>query len=126
MAKETLWYGKTEEEAKKVDLKDFLKYVPSRTRRSLQRGFTEEQQKLMKCLQAGKDNIKTHCRDMIIIPLMLGRTLKIHNGKEFLPVKITSEMLGHYLGEFSYTRKMVVHSSAGIGATKSSRGVSVR
>ena len=50
----------------------------------------------------------------------------IHNGKEFVMIKITEEMLGHRLGEFAATRKKVAHSSPGIGATRSSASLSVR
>jgi len=57
---------------------------------------------------------------------MLGSIIRIYNGKEYFPVTITGEMLGHYLGEFSMTRKSVTHSAAGIGATRSSKAVSAR
>lgn len=126
MAKEFRWRGKTEEEVKRMDLKQFMTLVPARQRRSLQRGFTDMQKKLLKSLATGNKNIKTHCRDMIIVPALVGNTLRIYNGKEYLPVIITAEMLGHYLGEFSMTRKTVTHSAAGIGATRSSKAVSAR
>jgi small subunit ribosomal protein S19 len=63
---------------------------------------------------------------MVIVPAMIGKTIKVYNGKEFFPVMITGEMLGHYLGEFSHTRKGVSHSAAGIGATRSSKAISAR
>ena len=77
-------------------------------------------------LKKEKKDLKTHCRDMIVIPDMVGRTLKIHNGKEFTIVKIAEDMLGHRLGEFTQTRKKVSHSAPGIGATRSSASLSVR
>ena len=77
-------------------------------------------------IEAGENNVKTHCRDMVIVPQMVGKTLRIYNGKEYLPVAIIASMLGHYLGEFSPTRKGVTHSAAGIGATRSSKAVSAR
>lgn len=126
MAKEFTWKGKLEDTAAKLDLKEFMALVPSRQRRSLKRGFTEAQKALMKRVEAGENNVKTHCRDMIILPQMVGKTLRIYNGKEYLPVMITAQMLGHYLGEFSHTRKGVTHSAAGIGATRSSKAVSAR
>ncbi len=126
MAKELTIWGKSEEELKELDLKEFMQLVPSRTRRSLKRGFTEAQQRLLKRIERGDQNIKTHCRDMVILPSMIGFTLRVYNGKEYLPVIITSEMLGHFLGEFAHTRKMVSHSSAGVGATRSSKAVSAR
>ena len=126
MAKDLLWRGRTEEQAKKLDLKTFAELVPSRTRRSLQGGLSEEHKKLMKAIDADDKNIKTHCRDMVIVPSMIGKTIRIYNGKEFFPVIITLEMLGHFLGEFAHTRKSVTHSAAGIGATRSSKNVSAR
>ena len=126
MIKQALWHGKTESEAKAMDMKEFMKSVPARSRRSLQRGFTDAQKALMKRLNVNAKNIKTHCRDIVIIPIMLGQTIRVHNGKEFLSVIVTIDMLGHYLGEFALTRKPVKHSAAGIGATRSSKAVSAR
>lgn len=126
MAKELTWKGKLEEDAAKLDLKEFMALIPSRQRRSLKRGLTEAQKALMVRIEAGENNVKTHCRDMIILPQMVGKTLRVYNGKEYLPTIITAQMLGHYLGEFSHTRKGVAHSAAGIGATRSSKAVSAR
>lgn len=127
MAKEFKWKGKTEEELRKLELQQFIELTTARARRSLQRGFTEAQKRLLHKIQAGESsNLKTHCRDMVIIPLMLGKTVRIHNGREYFPVTITGEMLGHYLGEFALTRKSVAHSAAGIGATRSSKAISAR
>ena len=126
MAKEFTWKGKTEEELKNMDLKEFMALTASRPRRSLQRGFTEAQKALMKRISAGENNVKTHCRDIVIIPQMIGKTIRVYNGKEFLPIIINAAMIGHYLGEFSPTRKGVTHSAAGIGATRSSKAISAR
>ncbi|MEK6901490.1 MAG: ribosomal protein S19 family protein, partial [Nanoarchaeota archaeon] len=116
MAKEFIWLGKTEEDMKKLTLKEYMDLAPSRVRRALKRGLTEAQKRLMKRVEAGDKNIETHCRDMVIIPLMIGLTIKVYNGKDFFPVAITGELVGHYLGEFSHTRKSVSHSAAGVGA----------
>ena len=126
MAKELRWHGKSEEEVKGMDFKEFMELVPARQRRSLKRGFTAQQKKLLKKIESGAKNLKTHCRDMIILPSMLGMTIRVYNGKEFVPVMINVEMLGHYFGEFSHSRKMVKHSSAGVGATRSSKAISAR
>jgi small subunit ribosomal protein S19 len=126
MAKELTWRGRSEEEVKKMDFKEFLKLIPSRQRRSITRGYSDSQKSLLKVIGSGRDNIKTHCRDMIIVPAMVGKTFNIYNGKEYVAVKMTVEMLGHYLGEFSPTRKSVKHSAAGIGATRSSKAISAR
>ena len=126
MAKEMKWKGMDEEEIKTLELKAFMKYVPARARRSLKRGFTEPQKSLLKRIQADNNNIKTHCRSMVIIPSMLGKLIRVYNGKDFVPVTIITDMLGHYLGEFSHTRRKVSHGSAGVGATRSSKAISAR
>ncbi|MBI2148109.1 30S ribosomal protein S19 [Candidatus Woesearchaeota archaeon] len=129
--KESTYRGKSLDELKNMDLNDFIKLVPSRARRTLKRGFTDAQKKLLlkvKNAQAGKFKkpIKTHCRNMIVIPQLLGTNIHVYNGKEFIPVEITYEKLGKYLGEFTTTRKKVEHSAPGIGATKSSAAMSVK
>lgn len=124
--REFKWQGKTEEEIKQLDMKEFIELVPSRARRSLKRGFTEAQKRLLKRIDTEDKNIKTHCRNMIILPQMVGMIIRVYNGKEFIPLTITAEMLGHRLGEFAHSRKMVSHSSAGVGATRSSKAVSAR
>ena len=63
---------------------------------------------------------------MIILPEMIDSTIQIHDGKSFIKVLIQPEMIGHYLGEFTYNRKRVAHSAPGIGATRSSAALSVK
>jgi small subunit ribosomal protein S19 len=127
MAKKDFTYrGRTVEEMKNMSLNELMDLLPARMRRSLKRGFTEQQKILLKHVRAGKSNIETHCKDLIILPEMIGMTIKVHNGKEFLPVMIGEEMIGHYLGEFVITRKRVEHSAPGIGATRSSAALSVK
>ncbi len=132
MVKKDLTYrGKTIDELKVMGLSEFMKYVPSRARRSLKKGFTESQKKFLLKVKKFRDGktkkpVKTHCRDMVVIPDMVGLVIHIHNGKEFVPVEILIEMLGRYLGEFAMTRRKVEHSAPGIGATKSSSAMSVK
>ncbi len=126
MVKKFMFRGKTIEEIKKMDLKEFSKYLSSRKRRSLERGFTHEQKTLIKKIEKGKNFIKTHRRDMIIIPQMLDKKISVYNGKEFVTLEITPEMLGYYLGEFVRTRKETKHSSPGMGATRSSKFVPLK
>lgn len=131
MAKEIKFKGKTEEEIKNLNMIEFLKLIGSRQRRSLIRGLNEDKKILMRKIRLtkqGKYNkkIKTHCRDMIICPDMIGLLISVHNGKMFEEIKISVEMLGHYLGEFVLTRGKVKHSAPGIGATKSSASASVK
>jgi small subunit ribosomal protein S19 len=127
MAKKEFTYrGKTMDELKKLSINEFAELVPSRLRRSLKRGFTDAQKKLIVDVKAKDNNIKTHCRNMTILPEMVGMTIGIYNGKEFTKIIIQEEMLGHILGEFSLTRKKVSHSAPGIGATRSSAAMSVK
>jgi len=127
MAKELMYKGKTEKDFKNVSLNDYILLTNSRQRRALKRGFTEEEKRFLNKVKKFKDGvtkkiIKTHCRDMQIIPELLGLMIHVYNGKEFVPVPITVETLGHCLGEFAMTRRKVQHSAPGIGATKSSAG----
>jgi len=112
-------------ELKNMSIKEFSVLLPARARRTLLRGFTEQQKKLLKNLK-NNAQVETHCRDTIIIPELLDKTIRIHNGKNFIQVLIQPEMLGHALGEFVMTRRKVVHSAPGIGATKSSASLSVK
>jgi small subunit ribosomal protein S19 len=126
MAKEIVFRGKNAEALKKMSLNEFIEIVPSRIRRRLERGFTEQHKILLKQIEKNESNIKTHCRDMPILPIMIGQIIKVYSGKEFVDVRVEADMMGHVLGEFAQTRKRVQHSAPGIGATKSSSAVSVR
>ena len=124
--KEFAYRGKTLEELQKLSLTEFAELVPARQRRSLKRGLKEQQKILLKKIRADEKNIKTHCREMIVLPEMVDKIIKVHNGKEFVAVTIQPEMVGHYLGEFTLNRKRIEHSAPGIGATRSSAALSVR
>jgi len=124
--KEFKYRGKTLEELKNVDLNEFIDMLPARQRRSLKRGLTEQEKILLREIRSNKSDIKTHCRDMVILPEMIGRNIRVHNGKEFVRLMIEDEMIGHLLGEFAMTRKTVSHSAPGIGSTKSSSNISVK
>lgn len=126
MAKEYFYRGKTMQEMSKMSLEEFAKLVPARERRKIKRGFTEVEKKFLESVRANEKDIKAQCRDMVIIPEMVGKTVKIHNGKEWVMLIIEPEMLAHRLGEFAQTRRQVKHSAPGIGATRSSASLSVR
>lgn len=126
--------GKTLEELLNMPMDEFIELLPARQRRSLKRGLTKAQVKLLakirkvrqKKLSGKKAIIKTHVRDMIILPEMVGLTIAVYNGREFIPVRIVPEMIGHYLGEFSPTTKRVQHGEPGLKATRSSMYVSLK
>ncbi len=118
-----LYRGKKVEDLKR---EEFIELLPSRERRKFKRGLTEQEEKLLLKLdkykdQKGKRFIKTHCRDLIILPEMTGHRIGIYNGKEFVPVDIIEEMVGHRLGEFGLTRKRIQHGAAGIGASRGTK-----
>ncbi len=126
MAKKEFTYrGKTLAELKSLSLNEFMVLIPANERRHLKRGLTHNEKKLLEDIRNGKNNVETHSREMIILPEMIGKVIKVHNGKEFAAVVITEDMLGHRLGEFALTRKSVKHGEAGIGATRSSASQSV-
>ena len=127
MAKKEFQYkGKTLEELQMMSINEVADLMPARARRTLRRGLTDEQKKVLTKIRKKDPNLKTHRRSMIILPQMVNENSKIYNGKEFVQVTIQPEMIGHYLGEFAQTRKPVAHSAPGIGATKSSASVSVK
>lgn len=121
--KEFRFHGISLEELQKLSINELMPLFPSRIRRTLKRGLTKNQDKLINdILKAEKgDIIKTHCRDMIILPSFVGHRIDVYNGNEFQRVDIQPNMIGHYLGEFSLTRKKVKHTGPGVGATRSSK-----
>jgi len=133
MPREFTFRGYTIKELQSMSMDEFIHLLPSRKRRSLLRGLTHEQRKLLEQIRESrrnKDNggkpIKTHARDAIILPEMVGLKIFVHNGKEFIPVEIKPEMVGHYLGEFAITNKPVRHGTPGIGASRSSMYVPLK
>ena len=134
MPKEFTYKGYSLEELRQMSMDDFIKLLPSRQRRSLLRGLSDEQKKFIEKLREVKNEtgstekitIKTHCRDAVILPEMVGITVLVHNGKEFASVEINTEKIGHVLGEFAITNKKVSHGMPGIGASRSSMYVPLK
>jgi small subunit ribosomal protein S19 len=118
--------GHTLDELQEMSRDEFAEIAPARMRRTLERGLSEEHEKLYDRVEDGDDEIRTHLRDMPILPNMVGTTFMLHNGQEFERVDVEAEMIGHYLGEFELTRKDVEHGQAGIGATRSSKFVPLK
>ena len=121
--KQFTYRGKTLEELKKLDVREFAKLLKARPRRSVLRQFQEIENfvKRIKGLHENDKKIRTHKRDIIVVPEMVGMKIQIHNWNQFVPVDIIGEMLGHRLGEFAPTRSKVKHSKSGIGATKGTK-----
>ncbi|UCC91754.1 MAG: 30S ribosomal protein S19 [Candidatus Aenigmatarchaeota archaeon] len=126
MAKFT-FRGKSFEEIKEMDLGEFSLLLKSRQRRTLKHGLTEKQKKLLEKIRKRPEKFhRTRCREMIILPEMVGVKIGVHNGKEYTPLEINPEMIGHRLGEFVMTRRPVKHSAPGFGATRSSKFVPLK
>jgi small subunit ribosomal protein S19 len=121
--KEFAYRGKTLEQLQAMPVEEVAQLFSARIRRTLRRGLSEEHQHLLGRVQktdAGA-TLRTHLRDMPILPSFVGRTFAVHNGKEFMRIDIVPEMVGHYLGEFVLTRKSVKHTGPGVGATRGSK-----
>jgi len=119
--------GKTLEELKKMSLEEFSRVLTSRERRTLLKGLTERQKKLLQKIRNDPKKFhKTHERDMVILPEMVGVKLGVYSGKEYKPVEIIPEMLCHRLGEFVLTRGRVLHSAPGVGATRGSKHIPLK
>lgn len=114
--------GKQIEDLKNLDVREFAALLASRERRTILRSFPL----IEKFIEKSKKDVakgkmpKTQSREIPVVPVMIGWTIGIHNGKEYTPIKITEEMLGHRLGEFALTRRTIKHGAAGIGSTKGS------
>ncbi|MHA2270694.1 MAG: 30S ribosomal protein S19 [Candidatus Hodarchaeales archaeon] len=123
--------GFTIDELRQKSMDEIISLLPARQRRSLRRGMPASHirlfEKISKSVASGsKRPLRTHVRDFIILPNLVDLEVHVHNGREFLPVKIRPEMLGHFLGEFAPTCKIIKHSAPGVGATRSSQYVPLK
>jgi small subunit ribosomal protein S19 len=134
MPREFVYRGYNLKELQQMSMDDFIRLLPSRQRRSLKRGLSQDQRKLLEKLRRTRresdgskiKTVQTHSRDMIILPEMIGVTIQVYNGKEFEPVEIVEQMIGHYIGEYAITNRKVVHGTPGIGASRSSMYVPLK
>ena len=129
MVKKFEYRGIPLEKLQKMSLDRQLELFNARQRRTLRRyianGISDDRRKLIDNIKAVKTGrkkgpIKTHLRDLIVLPYHVGITLEVYSGKEFVPVEIVPEMIGRYVGEFIITNKKVTHGSPGVGASRSS------
>ena len=121
--KDFLYRGKSLDEMKSLDVREAARFFTSRSRRTILRNFQIIENFIKTCERKIEKNkrIKTHLRDIVIVPKLVGLRIGIYNGHVFNEVDILPEMMGHRLGEFSPTCSKVNHGSAGIGATKGSK-----
>ncbi|NIP62473.1 MAG: 30S ribosomal protein S19 [Nitrosopumilaceae archaeon] len=125
MVKQFNYRGMPLKELENMSLEKLFQLFTARQRRSLTRGITDGKRKLIEEIKAAKAGkvttpIKTHVRDLIILPYMVGVTVNVYSGKGFVPLSIIPEMIGHYLGEYVITSKRVQHGAPGVGASRSS------
>ena len=127
MPREFKFRGMTVEELKKLSIDEFAKVATSDIRRSLKRGLTESQKKLLTNIRKNPEKFhKTHARDMVILPEMIGAKIGVFSGKEWVNLVVSPEMVGHRLGEFSIPIKRVKHSAPGIGASRGSKHIATK
>lgn len=122
-SKDVYYRGRLLADLQTLDVREAARYLPSRSRRSVLRNFQAHEKFIQHCEEqmTRKKKIRTHLRDIVIMPRMVGMAVGIHNGKAFHDISISAAMIGHYLGEFALTRTKVIHGTAGIGATKGSK-----
>jgi small subunit ribosomal protein S19 len=120
--KEFTYRGFTIEELQEMPFDEMVTLMPARIRRTLLRGLNEEQRATFdKIRDSDGGTVRTHRRDIPIIPQFIGKKVAVYDGKVFKDFEIKPEMVGHYLGEFAPTRGLVKHSGPGVGATRSSK-----
>ena len=121
-----------------LDYAQLVEMFNARQRRRFRRGISFKYNELKKKLLAAKKAVqgmppntkptpvKTHLRNMIVLPDMIGSIVAVYNGKHFNVVEVKPQMVGHYLGEFSITYKPTAHGRPGIGSSTSSRFIPLR
>ena len=122
---EFLYRGRKVSDLAKLSIEELAGLLPARQRRSIKRGLMKENKKLLLGFKS-RDSVRTHIRNMIILPDMVGKSVEIYNGKSFEKVEVMPEMIGHFFGEFALTRGRVQHGAAGVGATRSSKYVPLK
>lgn len=119
--KEQFFRGKSLEELQELEVREFAKLLSSNRKRNVLRNFQEHEKFLSLVKEKfakGKKSVRTHKRELIILPGLVGTKMQIYSGKEFFPVEITFDMIGHKLGEFSPTRVKAKHSKEDKAAKK--------
>ena len=128
MVREFSYKGYDLEQLKKMSDDQLKEILPYAARRKMNRGIKLDK-KILRAIEANKagnppkNMVKSHVRDLLILPNMVGIKFGIYNGKTFEQVEVKPDMIGYYIGDFVLPRKIVSHGKAGIGATKSSKNV---
>lgn len=114
---------------KKMPLSDLKKHLPSALRRHINRGFSQEEYDLIThCSQDHADEaiITTKCRNMMVLPVMIGKIIGIHNGNQFVEVEIKPDMISRRFKDLVPTKSSKAHGRPGVGATSSSKFVPLK
>merc|ERR550537_1353310 len=117
------------DELLKLNQESLFQLFRARIRRKLNRskGFKGKYQKLLEKLRNSKKNlqpgekppmIKTHLRNCIVVPEMIGSIVGVYTGKEYKPVEVKFDMIGKYLGEFAMTYNPNLHGKTSKGGKK--------
>lgn len=137
MVKEFEYRGVALADLEKMPIDRLRGLLGARQRRSLKRGVTDGKRKVIARMRAARaataadggpkdggggapPRIRTHLRDLIVLPFMVGTTVHVYNGKEFKEIEVKPEMIGHYIGEYSLSGRRVSHGAPGVGASRSS------
>lgn len=130
MARIYTFRGKTIEQLQAMKLDEFTKMLKSRQRRSIKKMGPQYKTLIAKAARIRKAGnakaVRTHLREGVVLPEWVGMKFAIYDGKQFQEMTVTTDMLGHRLGEFAYTVKHVVHSAPGIRATRGSKFLAVK
>ncbi len=128
MARKLAVKGIDVEQLPSLTMDAFIKLIPSASRRTMKRMGTQVKKFIERLRKHdfAKKPMKTHFRQMVILPEMIGKRFQVYNGKDFIEVAVLPEMIGRKLGEYSHTIKLVRHSGPGIGATRGSKSVELK
>ncbi|MBR9678365.1 MAG: 30S ribosomal protein S19 [Nanoarchaeota archaeon] len=124
--KDFTYKGYSLEELQNMSVDQVSKLMKTNARRFLKRGLKTKHKDLLKKIRTKEKPVKTHLREMVVLPVMVGKTIRVHDGKEFVPLEIKPKMIGHRIGEFVDTRKRIRHGAPGVGATRSSMFVPIK
>ena len=133
--KKQIYRGVELEKLIEYPMDQLVKLMRSRQRRRFAHGIHQRYDRLIKKLKKARKEaaygekpkaVKTHLRNCIVLPEMVGSIVDVYGGKYWNSVEVRSDMIGHYLGEFSLTYKPIKHGKVGVGATRSSKFTSLK
>lgn len=133
--KKQIYRGVEIDKLLEMNTENIVALFKSGQRRRFAHGIHPKYDRLIKKLKTAVKNtphgekpkaVKTHLRNAIIMPEMVGSIAEVYSGKYWTPVEIKADMVGQYLGEYSMTYKPIKHGKVGHGATRGSKFVSLR